>query len=82
MVGAGANHQASRPGVAPGLVPPPARDAGSHVHSANPSRERSLCPPVALAVEDCAAELGDCSHSINASAATPTSIIVSTETRG
>ena len=46
-------------GVAPGLVPPPARDTGLDVHSANPSRERSLCMPVALAVEDCAAGFGD-----------------------
>jgi hypothetical protein len=49
----------SKNGVAPSLVPPPARDAGLDVHSANPSRDGSLSMPVALAVEDRAAEFGD-----------------------
>ena len=49
-------------GVAPRFVPPPARDAGPDVHAANPSRERSVCMPVALAIEDCAAVFGDCQN--------------------
>ena len=42
-----------------GFVPPPAGDAGLDVHSANPPRERAVWVPVALAVEDCAAEFGE-----------------------